>query len=100
MTTDSVTCVLSTRVSAMVCLAPLLQFQGAAQGALHTAGVEPAPAGRHMLVRTNQVDGAGLAVVALGQNALHIDDAVAMQYLIAGWRFDPKRPAPDRAGAA
>ncbi|MDE2093507.1 MAG: glucarate dehydratase [Burkholderiales bacterium] len=28
------------------------------------------------------------------------DDAVAMQYLVAGWRFDPKRPALDRAGAA
>ena len=28
------------------------------------------------------------------------DDAAAMQYLIAGWRFDPKRPALDRADAA
>ena len=24
------------------------------------------------------------------------DDAVAMQYLIAGWKFNPKRPALDR----
>ena len=24
------------------------------------------------------------------------DDAVAMQYLIPGWRFDPKRPAMQR----
>lgn len=24
------------------------------------------------------------------------DDAVAMQFLIPGWRFDPKRPALDR----
>jgi glucarate dehydratase len=24
------------------------------------------------------------------------DDAVAMQYLIPGWTFDPKRPALDR----
>jgi glucarate dehydratase len=26
------------------------------------------------------------------------DDAVAMQYLLPGWTFDPKRPALDRAG--
>ncbi|WBB64429.1 glucarate dehydratase [Streptomyces sp. WMMC500] len=26
------------------------------------------------------------------------DDAAAMQYLIPGWRFDPKRPALDRRG--
>ena len=26
------------------------------------------------------------------------DDAVAMQYLVPGWTFDPKRPALDRAG--
>ncbi|CAN5847054.1 hypothetical protein BH11PSE8_BH11PSE8_37860 [soil metagenome] len=24
------------------------------------------------------------------------DDAMAMQYLIPGWKFDPKRPAMDR----
>ena len=24
------------------------------------------------------------------------DDAVAMQYLLPGWKFDPKRPAFDR----
>jgi glucarate dehydratase len=24
------------------------------------------------------------------------DDAMAMQYLIPGWKFDPKRPALDR----
>jgi glucarate dehydratase len=24
------------------------------------------------------------------------DDAIAMQYIIPGWRFDPKRPALDR----
>ncbi|MGZ5240256.1 MAG: glucarate dehydratase, partial [Caldimonas sp.] len=24
------------------------------------------------------------------------DDAIAMQYLIPGWKFDPKRPALDR----
>jgi glucarate dehydratase len=24
------------------------------------------------------------------------DDAMAMQYLIPGWQFDPKRPALDR----
>jgi glucarate dehydratase len=24
------------------------------------------------------------------------DDAVAMQYLVPGWTFDPKRPALDR----
>jgi glucarate dehydratase len=28
------------------------------------------------------------------------DDAIAMQYLIPGWTFDPKRPALDRATAA
>jgi len=28
------------------------------------------------------------------------DDAAAMQYLIPGWKFDPKRPALDRPGAA
>jgi glucarate dehydratase len=26
------------------------------------------------------------------------DDAVAMQYLVPGWQFDPKRPALDRQG--
>jgi glucarate dehydratase len=24
------------------------------------------------------------------------DDAMAMQYLVPGWKFDPKRPALDR----
>ena len=24
------------------------------------------------------------------------DDATAMQYLVPGWKFDPKRPALDR----
>ena len=28
------------------------------------------------------------------------DDAVAMQYLVPGWKFDPKRPALDRPTAA
>jgi glucarate dehydratase len=27
------------------------------------------------------------------------DDAAAMQYLVPGWTFDPKRPALDREGA-
>jgi hypothetical protein len=47
-----------------------MQGQRAAERGLHRLGVEAAPAGGHMLVGPDQIDGAGLGVVALSQQAL------------------------------
>jgi len=38
-----------------------------------------------------QLDKAHAAYRSLGSGSR--DDAIAMQYLIPGWRFDPKRPS-------
>src|SRR4051812_32477710 len=45
---------------------------GAGEGRPDQVGVEVAPAGADVLVRPQQVEGAGAGVVALGQKSLHV----------------------------